>query len=132
MSGCPLEGQLQLFFPTIEVAEIIPYRHAKPYEDMSFLTDLYLKKGWSLGRISKELGGCKATVKKKLVEAGIEIKVEAGDDYTVLNKKIQTMRVRGLTYQQIADLPNLWGVQKRTCPGKWHSKTVGEIERNSR
>ncbi len=124
MSGGPLEGQLQLFFPTIEVAEIIPYRHAKPYEDMSFLTDLYLKKGSSLGRISKELGGCKATVKKKLVEAG--------DDYTVLNKKIQTMRVRGLTYQQIADLFNLWGVQKRTCAGKWHSKTVREIERNSR
>lgn len=57
MSGGPLEGQLQLFFLTIEVAEIIPYRHAKPYEDMSFLTDLYLKKG---------------------VEAGIEIKVQAG------------------------------------------------------
>jgi hypothetical protein len=60
---------------------------------MSFLTDLYLKKGWSLGRISKELGCCKATVKKKLVEAGIEIKVQAGDDYKVLKKKIQTMRV---------------------------------------
>jgi hypothetical protein len=32
-------------------------------------------------------------VKKKLVEAGIEIKVQAGDDYKVLKKKIQTMRV---------------------------------------
>ena len=51
-SGGPLDGQSQPFFLTIGVAKIIPYRYAKAYESVNFLTDLYLKKGWSLRRIS--------------------------------------------------------------------------------
>ncbi len=78
--GGPLEGQSQHFFLTIEVAEIIPYRYAKRYEDVSFLTDLSLRKGWSLRRISEELECSKGTVRKKLLEAGIEIKEQTGDD----------------------------------------------------
>jgi hypothetical protein len=121
-----LKGNHNIFL-TIEVAEIIPYRYEKPYEDVSFLTDLYLKKACSLRRISKELGCCKATVRKKLVEAGIEIKEQTIDDCTALKKKILAMRERGLSYQTIADAFNLWKVATRTGDGKWHSKTIREL-----
>ena len=94
---------------------------------MTFLTDLYLKKGLSLRRISKELRSCKATVRKKLVEAGIEIKEQACHDYKALKKKILAMRERGLSYQAIADAFNLWKVATRTGDGKWHSKTIREL-----
>ena len=99
---------------------------------MSFLTDLYLKKGWSLRRISKELGCCKGTVRKKLLEAGVELVEQTYSEHLAMKKKIQSMRGRGLSYQMIADIFNLWKVVTRTGKGQWHSKTVREIERNLR
>lgn len=123
----PLEGQSQHFFLTIEVAEIIPYRYAKRYEDVSFLTDLYLRKGWSLRRISEELECSKGTVRKKLLEAGVEIKEQVGDDYKALKKKIQAMRERGISYQAIADAFNLWKISTRTGDGQWYAKTIREL-----
>jgi hypothetical protein len=45
---------------------------SQPLEEQSqhfFLTDLYIKKGHSLRRISEELGCSKTTVRKKLVKA---------------------------------------------------------------
>ena len=127
MSGGPLEGQSQHFFLTIEVAEIIPYRYAKRYEDVSFLTDLYLRKGWSLRRISEELECSKGTVRKKLIEAGIEIVKHRRDEHKSLMKKIEEMRSRGLSYQAIADILNLWKVATRTSEGIWHAKTIREL-----
>ena len=94
---------------------------------MSFLIDLYLKKGQSLRRISEELGCSKATVRKKLIEAGIEIKEQVGDDYKVLKKKIQAMRERGISYQAIADGFNLWKIFTRTGDGQWYAKTIREL-----
>jgi hypothetical protein len=70
-SGGPLVGQLQHFF----------------------LTDLYLEKGWSLRRISEELECSKGTVRKKLLEAGIEIKEQTGDG------KWHYKTIRELIYQ---------------------------------
>ena len=128
MSGGPLEGQSQPFFPTIEVAEIIPYRHAKPYEDMSFLTDLYLRKGWSLRRISEELQCSKGTVRKKLLEAGVELVRQDFNDHLALRKKIKLMRERNLSYQTIAESFNIWKVPTRTKEGVWHPKTVRDLD----
>lgn len=97
----------QSFFLTIEVAEIIPYRRVKPYENTSFLTDLYLKRHWSLRRISNELGCCKATVRKNLIEAGIVIKELSRNEQRSLKVKIEEMRQRGMSYQVIAGIVNL-------------------------
>jgi len=65
-SGGPLDRLTQPIFQTVEVAEIIPYRRVKAYENVSFLTDLYLKRQWSLRRISGELGCCKYTDREVL------------------------------------------------------------------
>ena len=95
---------------------------------MSFLTDLYLRKGWSLRRISEELECSKGTVRKKLLEAGVEIKEQGvGDDYKALKKKIQAMRERGISYQAIADAFNLWKISTRTGDGQWYAKTIREL-----
>lgn len=94
---------------------------------MSFLTDLYLKRGWSLRRISNELGCAKATVRKKLIEAGVEIIEHRQDDYGLLKTKAGEMRGRGLSYQTIANSFNLWKVRTRTGEGTWHSKTIRDI-----
>lgn len=125
--GGPLDRLTQPIFLTIEVAEIIPYRQAKAYEDVSFLTDLYQKRGWSLRRISNELDCSKATVRKKLIEAGIEIVKHRRDEHKSLMKKIEEMRSRGLSYQAIADILNLWKVATRTSEGIWHAKTIREL-----
>ncbi|MBA2405108.1 MAG: hypothetical protein H0V66_10090 [Bdellovibrionales bacterium] len=127
-SGGPLVSPPQPFFLTIEVAEIIVYRQAKPYENVSFLTDLYLNRGWSLRRISDELDCSKATVRKKLIEAGIELLEQRHDDYMTLRKKIQAMRERGLSYQAIADAFNHWKVSTRRGEGQWHAKTIRELK----
>lgn len=95
------------------------------------LTDLYLKKGWCLRRISSELGCAKTTVRKKLLEAGVEVKEQVHDDSNALNKKIETMRERGMSYQTIANIFNLWKIATPTGNGQWHSKTVREVERKS-
>lgn len=60
----------QPVFLTFELCEKITICHPKLYENVSFLTDLYLKKKWSLRRISSEIGCSKNTVRKKLIEAG--------------------------------------------------------------
>lgn len=54
-------------------------------------------------RISKELGCCKSTVRKKLFEAGIDLVDQNCDEHKALRKKIQVMRERGLSYQSIAN-----------------------------
>jgi hypothetical protein len=113
-SGGPLEGQSQTFSLTLEVAEIISYRYEKPYEDVSFLINLYLKKGWNLRRISKELHCCQATVRKKLLEAGIELVDQGRDEHVTLKKKILAWRERGLSYEAIANAFNLWKIATRT------------------
>ena len=66
-------------------------------------------------------------MRKKLFEAGVEIKGQAGDDQMALRKKIQTMRERGSSYQAIADSFNLWKISTRKREGKWHAKTVRDI-----
>lgn len=54
-------------------------------------------------------------MRKKLIEAGIEIKEQAGDEYKVLKKKIKTMKERGLSYQAIADVFDLWKIPTRSA-----------------
>lgn len=130
LSGGPLDSLSQPFFLTLEVAEIIPYRQAKPYENLSFLTDLYLKRGWSLRRISEELSCSKTTVRKKLTDAGVGIKEVPKNDHMLLGRKVKEMRARGLSYQAISDLLNLWRINTRTGNGKWHAKSVRDISSN--
>jgi hypothetical protein len=66
-------------------------------------------------------------VRKKLLEAGIELVDHRCDEYLAVRKKIKAMRERGLAYQAIADIFNLWGVKTRSGEGRWHSKTVREV-----
>jgi hypothetical protein len=49
-------------------------------------------------------------VRKKLIEAGIEIMEQRTSEQKLLKQKIVEMRNRGLRYQAIADLFNLWKV----------------------
>ena len=44
-----------------------------------------------------------------------------------LVKKIQKLRNRGLSYQKIADLFNLWRVETRSGDGLWYGKTIREL-----
>jgi DNA invertase Pin-like site-specific DNA recombinase len=125
-SGGPLEEQSQQIFPTIEVAEIISYRHAKPYEDVSFLTDLYVKKGWSLRRISSELGCGKTTVRKILQKSGIDL-IQDNRPSSPLKQKANELRNKGKSYQEIADIFNLWKISTSSGKGIWHGKTIRKI-----
>lgn len=93
---------------------------------MSFLTDLYLKKGLSLRQISNELGCCKATVRKKLTEVGIEIKNFSKNEH-LLKNTITNMKSKGSSYQAIADSFNLWKIPTRTGEGRWHAKSIRDI-----
>jgi len=127
LSGGPLEGLSQPIFLTIEVAEIIPYRQSKPYENVSFLTHLYVKKQWSLRRISKELGCCKATVRKKLLAAGVNLIESEPNGSQPLIKKIFSLKERGMSYQAIANTLNLWRIPTRSGIGRWHAKTVQDL-----
>ena len=61
------------------------------------------------------------------MEAGIELVDHRCDEYLAVRKKIKAMRERGLAYQAIADIFNLWGVKTRSGEGRWHSKTVREV-----
>lgn len=94
---------------------------------MSFLTELYLKRQWSLRRISNELGCCKAKVRKKLIQAGIAPKEPSRNERRSLKVKIEEMRQRGMSYQVIAETFNLWKISTSSCEGKWHAKTVRDI-----
>ncbi|MBA2405104.1 MAG: hypothetical protein H0V66_10070 [Bdellovibrionales bacterium] len=42
-------------------------------------------------------------------------------------KKIVKMRSRGLSYQTIAGIFNLWKVATRTGEGIWYAKTVRDL-----
>jgi len=42
--------------------------------------------------------------------------MKTGDDYKVLKK--------GLSYQAIADVFNLWEIPTRSAQGTWHAKTI--------
>jgi len=64
---------IEPFVRTIEVSEIIKFSHAKPWDNTILLTDLYVIKGYSLRRISRELGCHKSVVRRKLSDAKVEI-----------------------------------------------------------
>ena len=120
------------FFLSLEVSEIIKFHLPKPWDDLILLTDLYVKKGYSLRRISRELGCNKSVVRKKLSEAGVEIIQQKSDVNKSLVRKIQRLREEGLSYQKIADLFNLWRVDSLVKGGRWYSESVRRVEINYR
>lgn len=67
-----------------------------------------------------------------MIETGIEIIDARQDEYKLLKSKIEGMRDRGLSYQAIADLFNIWQVSTRTGEGKWHPKTIRELADSGR
>ncbi|MGE3611709.1 MAG: hypothetical protein AB7I27_19115 [Bacteriovoracaceae bacterium] len=67
-------------------------------------------------------------MRKKLLEAGIELVEQTYSEHLAFKKKIQSMRERGISYQGIADALNLWKVSTRTGDGKWHAKTVRDLD----
>ena len=66
-------------------------------------------------------------MRKKLIEAGVEVMEHPLDEYRALKKKINELRGKGLSYQAIADLFNLWRIETRSTDGIWHPKTIREI-----
>jgi len=118
----------ELFFLSIEVSEIINFHSPKPWDDVSFLTNLYVKKGYSLRRISRALGCNKSVVRKKLSEAGIEIIQQKADVDKALIRKVEMLRGQGMSYQKIADLFNLWRLKTISGKGGWHGKTVNGLK----
>ena len=95
---------------------------------MSFLTHLYVKKRYSLRRISRELGCGKSVVRRKLSEAGIEIIDQKIEIDSALARKVKDLRESGLSYQKIAEMFNLWRVETRSGEGIWHAKTVRDLK----
>lgn len=66
-------------------------------------------------------------MRKKLERAEIEIVQQRVDGERALAKKVQRLRKKGMSYQKIADLFNLWRIETRTREGMWHAKTVREL-----
>ena len=129
-TGGPPDHLYQQFFHITDVSETIKFREPKPWDDASFLTDLYIKKRWSLRRISRELGCSKGLVRKKLIVLGVddfEWEKSSIDYESQLRKKIISLRTRGDTYQKISDLFNLWKIPTKSKAGVWYPKTVREI-----
>jgi len=58
-------------------------------------------------------------VSRKLSQAGIEIIQRKSKVDRALIRKVYKLREQGFSYQKIADLFNLWGIET-----KWYSKTV--------
>ncbi|RPJ65518.1 MAG: hypothetical protein EHM20_17770 [Alphaproteobacteria bacterium] len=50
------------------------------------------------------------------------------DEYNALKRKIKELRARGLSYQVIADLFNLWKIKTRSGEGQWYPKTIRDID----
>lgn len=128
LSGGLSKGLNEHFFLTTEVSEIIKFKEPKPWDDSSFLTHLYVKKQWSLRRISKELGCHKSVVRKKLKQAGIDDFEFVVERDKLLVKKVESMRKQGMSYQKIADLFNLWRIGTRSGEGRWFPKSVRELD----
>ncbi len=103
------------------------FKAPNSYDDLSFLTHLYVKKRYSLRRISRKLGCSKTTVRKKLREAGIEVLDSKLESHGALKRKVERLRKRGLSYQRIADLFNLWRIDTRSGGGKWHAESVRNV-----
>lgn len=118
---------IEPFVHIIEVSEIIKFSHPKPWYNAILLTDLYVKKGYSLRRISRELGCHKSVVRRKLSEAGVEIIQRKVDVDKALVKKIERLRGQGLSYKKIADLFNLWSMKTKFGGSEWYAKTVRDI-----
>jgi len=89
-----------------------------------------LKKGWSLRRISDELGCSKTTVRKKIIDAGVELISHRKSEHETLKNKIRAMREEGQSFKAIADKFNLWKIPTRTGDGVWHPKTIRDIFSN--
>ena len=127
-NGGPSQSLIEKIFLTLEVSEIIKFSHPKPWDDLSFLTHLYVKKRYSLRRISRELGCGKSVVRRKLSEAGIEIIDQKIEIDSALARKVKDLRESGLSYQKIAEMFNLWRVETRSGEGIWHAKTVRDLK----
>lgn len=113
-----------------EVSEVIELSSPKRWDDLNLLTHLYIKKSFSLRRISRELGCSKSVVRRKLSQAGIEIIQQKNDVDRALVKKIICLRERGLSYNNISELLNLWKVDTKSKNGKWFPQTVRDIACN--
>jgi len=66
-------------------------------------------------------------VRKKLREAGIEILDIKNNEKLALLSKIIVLKQRGLSYQKIAYLLNVWRIKTAPGQGEWHVKTVRGI-----
>lgn len=66
-------------------------------------------------------------MRKKLLEAGIICFKQIGNVDFTLKKKINTMREKGMSYQKITDLLNLWRIETRSKDGRWHVKTIRDL-----
>lgn len=65
-------------------------------------------------------------MRKKLLEAGIEL-IQTKNTYETLRRKVTELREKGKSYQEIADVFNLWRIPTRSGEGGWHGKTVREL-----
>lgn len=109
---------------TDELYEIIKIDSPKPWENQTFLTDLYVNKGRSLRQISKELGCSKWLVRKQLERANIDDFSYQRESSEALIRKIMKLRERGMSFHKIAARLNYWRIPTRSGEGKWHAKTV--------
>ena len=57
----------------------------------------------------------------------IEALTKMSNEHTALKKKVRALREKGLIYQAIAYIFNLWKIATRTGDGKWHAKTIREL-----
>jgi len=126
-NGGPSRGLSEPFFLTSKVSDIVEFIYQNTCENQIVLTDLYVKKGWSLRGISKELGIHRSVVRTKLKEAEIDDFEYENPTYPKLSEKVREMRERGLSYHTIADKFNALKIKTRSNNGKWYGKTVRDI-----
>lgn len=120
-------GQPQPKFLTFKLIDIVAFKTRESCIDSAFLTDLYVKKGYSTNRISKELGCSRFLVRKKLEEAGVtDFEYVVTPDKRII-EKIKRLREKGDSYQRIAEKFNLWRVKTRSGDGKWYAKTARDV-----
>lgn len=66
-------------------------------------------------------------MRKKLLEAGIEL-IQTKNTYETLRRKVTELREKGKSYQEIAEVFNLWRIPTRTLVGQWYAKTIRDLD----
>ena len=146
--GCSTDTKNTLFQPA-QIIVIIKLKSIFPYKSKSYLHQRYVEEGMSCQSIADEVGCSRSTILKYLRIHGIEsiapgqnrkrkrglaygMKSEVVHKRELLNiQKMKDFRVKGYSYEKIANIFNTMKIPTKTRRGKWHRKTICSILNNN-